>query len=81
MVLAEEMDAASAAAALKSLLEETGSWRGEKGQKLSLAAGYALAQDAPALNTEELIGVSDQAMYADKANYYRKAGHDRRKKR
>lgn len=42
-----------------------------------MAAGYALAADYP---SEKLVGQADQAMYAAKGAYYRRAGRDRRKR-
>ena len=63
---------------LDRLQRETEAWTGSAGQKLSLAAGGALAGDHPGLNAEELVRISDLAMYERKAEYYKAVGHDRR---
>ena len=63
---------------LDRLQRETEAWTGSAGQKLSLAAGSALAGDHPGLNAEELVRISDLAMYERKAEYYKAVGHDRR---
>ena len=67
--------------ALGRLKEKADAWRGSGGQKLSLAAGYALGRDNPELNAEELVRRSDLAMYASKAEYYQSSGRDRRRRR
>lgn len=63
---------------LDKLRMETQKWSGRLVKELHLAAGYATALDHPGCTAEELIRKSDLKMYADKANYYRKSGHDRR---
>ena len=63
---------------LDRLKAETNAWTGSAGQKLSLAAGGALAKDHPGLNAEELARISDLAMYESKAEYYKLSGHERR---
>ena len=63
---------------LDRLQRETDAWTGSAGQKLSLAAGGALAGDHPGLNAEELVRISDLAMYERKAEYYKAVGRDRR---
>ena len=63
---------------LDRLQRETDAWTGSAGQKLSLAAGGALAGDHPGLNAEEMVRISDLAMYERKAEYYKAVGHDRR---
>lgn len=63
---------------LDRLQRETEAWTGSAGQKLSLAAGGALAGDHPGLNAEELVRISDLAMYERKAEYYKETGHERR---
>ena len=63
---------------LDRLQRETDAWTGSAGQKVSLAAGGALAGDHPGLNAEELVRISDLAMYERKAEYYKAVGHDRR---
>lgn len=77
-VVLGQMGKEQADAVLQGLEQETGSWAGDRVQSLSLAAGYALADEHPGLTVEELVKKADQAMYAAKAEYYRKSGHDRR---
>ena len=81
IILAAETDGAFAEAVPSRLKEAAGAWKGSKGQELSLAVGFALAKDNPALNAEELVRKSDLAMYASKAEYYQTSGHDRRRRR
>ena len=77
-VVLAQMGKEQADAVLARLESETGQWTGVEVDQLSLAAGYALADEHPGLNVEELVKKADQAMYAAKAEYYRKNGHDRR---
>ena len=81
VVLCEKLSAAEAEKALLKLEAETKNWHGEKTGKLNLAAGYALAKADSSLTAEQLVREADIAMYAAKAEYYRKAGYDRRKDR
>ena len=81
VILAAQADPERAEAALGRLKEKADAWRGSGGQKLSLAAGYALGRDNPELNAEELVRRSDLAMYASKAEYYQSSGRDRRRRR
>ena len=80
IVLAGETDAVRARENLDLLKQKAEAWTGSAGQRLSLAAGYALAKDNPDLNAEELVRQSDLAMYASKAEYYRTSGRDRRRR-
>ena len=57
---------------------KTDLWSGSGDSKLSLAAGYACAEDHPGLDIDKLIFEADQAMYNAKAQYYMESGHDRR---
>ena len=66
---------------LDRLREETKRWRGGKVRSLSVAAGYALAEDYDGLTAEALVRESDKAMYKAKAAYYRDKGRDRRNRR
>ena len=81
VILAAQADPERAENALGRLKEKADAWRGSGGQKLSLAAGYALGRDNPELNAEELVRRSDLAMYASKAEYYQSSGRDRRRRR
>lgn len=79
VVLATDMNRVRADIALSRLRREADKWRGEKGQGLKLAAGYALAADSPGLTSEKLVHEADLQMYEAKADYYRKTGLDRRR--
>ena len=80
-VVLARMSREQADATLARLTHETGQWTGEEVRQLSLSAGYALAGEHPGLTIEKLVKEADQAMYAAKAEYYRKGGHDRRDRR
>ena len=80
VVLATDMNRVRADIALSRLRREADKWRGEKGQGLKLAAGYALAADHPGLTSEKLVHEADLKMYEAKAEYYRKTGMDRRRR-
>ncbi len=78
VILNRAADTEGMEADLDRLKAETNAWTGSAGQKLSLAAGGALAKDHPGLNAEELARISDLAMYESKAEYYKLSGHERR---
>ena len=80
-VLLARMDRMRADELLGLLERETGAWHGETVKTVSVSAGYALASDHPDLSAEKLVREADQAMYAAKAAYYRRSGHDRRSRR
>lgn len=68
------------AAELVSLLNKKAEeWRGTKVPSLSLAVGYASAAAEKEKSIDKLIISADQEMYKEKAEYYRKAGIERRK--
>ena len=77
-VVLAHMDKEQANEVLRCLEEKTKQLKGNKASCLSLAAGYALAQEYPGFTIEELAKKADQAMYADKAAYYRKHNFDSR---
>ena len=79
-VVLARMDREDAEAAILNLQWEADHWQGEIVQKLSLAAGFALAAEHEGLSAEKLVGESDKAMYEAKARHYRQAGMDRRKR-
>ena len=81
VVLAPDTDTVRAYAVINRLEYLAGRWRGSFGQKLSMSVGFALERNNPGFNAEELIHESDLAMYAVKAEYYRKSGKDRRRSR
>lgn len=64
---------------LRMLEMETERWSGRLVKKLSLAAGYAMAEDFPECCIEDMIRESDLLMYAAKYDYYKKNGNERRK--
>jgi len=76
VILNRAADTEGMEADLDRLKAETNAWTGSAGQKLSLAAGGALAKDHPGLNAEELARISDLAMYESKAEYYKLSGHE-----
>ena len=80
VVLATGMDPIRADLALGRLQREANRWRGEKGQGLHLAAGYALAANHPGMTSEKLVHEADLKMYKVKAEYYEKGGADRRRR-
>ena len=77
-VVLVQMEKDAAEAALAALEREAAQWTGTEAKHLSVAAGYAPSADYPDLTVEELVKKADQAMYAAKAEYYRKSGRDRR---
>ncbi len=65
---------------LRRLEEVTGQWSSEKvAFTMSIAAGYARAEDHHGLTVEELAKKADQAMYAAKAVYYQTHTADNRR--
>ena len=63
----------------KELDKAVNDWEGERIKKLSISSGYASAREFPSENIAELSRISDERMYAAKAEYYRGSGIDRRK--
>ena len=65
------MNTEEAEALLLRLEEQTKQWKGKTLDfAMSIAAGYARAEDFHDLTVEELAKKADQAMYASKAVYY-----------
>ena len=77
-VVLANMEKDQTSEAMSRLTWQTARWHGENVPELHLAVGCATAADHPGLSAEKLVGVADQAMYAEKAAYYRSAGVDRR---
>jgi len=77
-IVLARMSREQADAALNRLEQEARLWTGNKIKALSLSAGCALAGEHQGLSIEKLVAAADQAMYASKAEFYRKTGHDRR---
>lgn len=65
----------------KQLHAAVDAWRGEKVDHLRIASGYATAGEYPDLAIEKLVHVADTMMYANKEQYYQKAGCCRREQR
>ena len=80
-VILAQMERPQVEAALLLLERESRSWTGNAVSNLSFSTGYALASEHRNLTVEKLVREADQAMYAAKAEYYRKNGHDRRASR
>ena len=64
---------------LARLKAEAAAWRGMLVDELSISAGYACAADYPGSSLEEVVREADHVMYADKSEYYRRTGRDRRR--
>lgn len=79
VVLAPDTDTVRAYAVINRLEYLARRWQGSCGQKLSMSVGFALERNNPGFNAEELIHESDLAMYAVKAEFYRRSGRDRRR--
>ena len=80
-VVLAQMPKEQAEAVLADLAREAALWKGEKADRLSFSAGFAAASDYPGLTAEALIKKADQAMYAEKAEYYLHSGDRRRSPR
>ena len=65
--------------AMAELDRTTAAWAGEQVRGLSISCGYASRREFPSGNIGELIKISDERMYAAKADYYRRTGIDRRR--
>ncbi len=63
----------------KELDKAVDEWEGERIKKLSVSSGYATTREFPSENIAGLSRISDERMYAAKAEYYRSSGIDRRK--
>ena len=80
-VVLAQMPKEQAETVLADLAREAALWKGEKAGRLSFSAGFAAASDYPGLTAEALIKKADQAMYAEKAEYYLHSGDRRRSPR
>ena len=67
-------------ALLTDMKNAASSWHGKYQKELTISIGYAAHRDHPTLSVEDLEKLADRMMYSDKAEYYRIAGIDRRKK-
>ena len=70
-IVLAEMDAEKARNMLSVLKRNAEAWRGSRVERMYLAAGFACAADHRDLSGEKLVAVADEAMYKDKAEYYR----------
>lgn len=70
-----------AEAALHELAHKAEHWQGKKVHKLSVSVGYVLARDYDGFPIEALVKEADKAMYAQKQEYYRLSGRERRSNR
>lgn len=60
------------------LREEAAVWQGELVQGVSISIGCASAAEYPDMTLDGLLHQADRNMYADKANYYKTSGMERR---
>lgn len=77
-ILIDEMDSEAINEFLTKLSASTASWQGQKGGRLSVSAGYAIAKENTGCSLEKLAIVADQEMYKAKADFYKQKGFDRR---
>lgn len=80
VVIADRMNQTYIDFSMRRLSYEAEKWSGENVKSLVLAVGYAYSKDHPDADADELIREADYKMYAAKAEYYRKAGIDRRRR-
>lgn len=64
---------------LEAFNNETGHWVGDSVKTLSISLGWVSNLDYPDMSYDELERKADEIMYQNKADYYTKAGIDRRK--
>lgn len=63
---------------LKQLNESCSTWIGKYSDEMKISVGAAFAEDAKNSGIIDIAMIADQRMYADKADYYRSMGIDRR---
>ena len=66
-------------ASIARVKEKAAGWHGELVDTQSFSVGYASGAAHPGASFEELSRIAEQGMYADKADYYRASGHERRR--
>ena len=64
---------------IDDLEKKAEAWEGTKIESLSLSIGEASRQEFEKYSIDDLVGVADKRMYANKADYYMTHGRDRRK--
>ncbi|MBO4903036.1 MAG: GGDEF domain-containing protein [Lachnospiraceae bacterium] len=70
-----QADAMQVVSALKERVSE---YKDDHGNVLSIAIGVASSKDYPACTVPEIVKKADEAMYADKRDFYARSGMDRR---
>ena len=68
------------AALIDEIRSKTAAWHGTMVESLSISVGFACHKDDPDAGIEDLEKIADTNMYADKAEYYRQSGTDRRRR-
>ena len=63
----------------RTITEKASSWKGIYSQELFLSVGYATHADHIGASIDKLEQIADAEMYADKEQYYREKGIDRRR--
>ncbi len=66
---------------LETLEKTTQAWQEKVLHSISLSIGFARAGAFPGMKADALVREADMMMYADKAEFYRKSGHERRRSR
>ena len=79
-VVFAEMNRRTAENTIVELGVKAASWRGVHSDKLRLAAGFAISDENPGLNCEQLATQADREMYKAKTNFYRSYRFDRRRR-
>lgn len=63
---------------IKGLRDAFAGWKGKSGLDLSISTGYVSADEKPGMKLEDMRREAEKRMYAQKREYYRKEGRDRR---
>ena len=63
---------------VKEITDAFAGWRGKSGLELSISTGYVTAEEKPGMKLDEMRREAEKRMYAQKSEYYRKEGRDRR---
>lgn len=61
------------------LNERISAWHGELISTLSMSVGYVFCKDHKGQPIEEILAMADEAMYKNKAEYYKQSPNDRRR--
>lgn len=57
----------------------TSQWHGRLVKEISISKGIAVCADYPEMDINECKSIADKLMYADKSEYYKRTGNDRRR--